>query len=102
MLQISDSRYGDPLRRFLTVRDWEASRDGDNELTEIVRFYNACYWFLTFIRLVRREEGEDPGLERQMLKMLEAAPPETDWSVLQEIYDRVGREVVGHSSSESH
>lgn len=46
-------------------------------------FYNRYYWFKRFVNQRATVHGYDAGLEQQAFKLLEAAPEDVDWSVLE-------------------
>ena len=48
-------------------------------------FYNQYYWFRRFVHLSAAARGYDAGLEQQAFKILEAAPEDVDWSVIESL-----------------
>lgn len=80
----SDARTA--LARHLAFRD--ADRRGAAGLpamSDVTAFYNAYYWFLVFARLHQASSGPDAGLEQQALQLLEAAPDDIDWLIVEQI-----------------
>jgi len=56
-------------------------------------FYNKYYWFLLFTKLHQIRHGYDGGLEQQAFKLLETAPSNVNWNLLEEIHKRVEHEI---------
>jgi hypothetical protein len=54
-------------------------------MDETALFYNRYYWFKRFVKQRESEHGFDAGLEQQAFKLLEAAPADIDWSMVEAI-----------------
>jgi len=62
------------------------------KLTEVTRFYNRYYWFSVFADLRQRTEGPDAGIDQRKFQMLESAPAEVDWKVIEALDELTGQE----------
>lgn len=83
----------DPLYRafgyYLLFCDWHAMEDaGLGPRSEVEAFYNRYFWFLVFSGLRQAMDGYDAGLEQQAFRMLEQAPANIDWSVVEKVAAR--------------
>lgn len=56
-----------------------------DSLTESAAFYNAYFWALVFARRHQARHGFDAGVEQDAHKVLERAPVDVDWQVLESI-----------------
>lgn len=65
------------LRSELTVGD----------LSELVAFYNAYYWVLVFAKRYQARYGFDAGVEQETFKVLERAPADVDWQVVESVHE---------------
>jgi hypothetical protein len=48
-------------------------------------FYNRYYWFKRFVKQRASSRGFDAGLEQQAFKLLEAAPADVGWSIIEAV-----------------
>ncbi len=69
------------LRRQLKVED----------LSEPVAFYNAYYWALMFAKRYQARHGFDAGVEQETFKVLERAPDDVDWQVVERVNEAAQR-----------
>ncbi len=90
-----DNLYGPALRYSLLFSDPFALNKLDfSHLSGVDVFYNEYYWFLLFTKLHQAKHGYDAGLEQQAFKLLEKAPPDVDWKMVEEINNRIEKEVA--------
>lgn len=72
--------------RHVALLDSELRRElGAVDLSEPVAFYNAYYWGLIFARRYQARYGFDAGIEQEAFKVLERAPSEIDWRVVESV-----------------
>lgn len=64
-------------------------------LRESIAFYNAYYWVLVFAKRFQERHGFDAGIEQEAFKVLERAPADVDWDVV----ERVNQAVAGQSGA---
>ena len=58
---------------------------GVGGLSESVAFYNAYYWVLVFAKRYQARYGIDAGIEQEAFKVLERAPADVDWQVVERV-----------------
>jgi len=58
---------------------------GVGELSEPVAFYNAYYWALVFAKRFQARHGFDAGIEQEVFKVLERAPSDVDWQIVERV-----------------
>lgn len=58
---------------------------GVGDLTETLAFYNAYYWALVSAKRYQTRYGFDAGIKQEALKVLERAPADADWQVVERI-----------------
>ena len=58
---------------------------GAGDLSAPVAFYNAYYWALVFAKRYQARYGFDAGIEQEAFKVLECAPADVDWQVVERI-----------------
>ncbi len=59
-------------------------------------FYNRYFWFSRFTKLKEKIEGYDPGINQQMVRLLEEVDYndlEIDWNFIQKISDDLDMEI---------
>jgi hypothetical protein len=78
----SRQAYG---RHLLFVDEEARGEAGLSSLSIEEAFYNSYLWILIFSKRYQSECGKDAGIEQQVFKVLEAAPPGIDWKVVEEI-----------------
>lgn len=72
--------------RHVALLDTELRHElGVGEPSELVAFYNAYYWVLVFARRYQARYGFDAGIEQEAFKVLECAPVDVDWQVVERI-----------------
>jgi hypothetical protein len=69
-------------------------RVGFPGLPKEVRFYNRYYWISIAARFHQDKVGHDAGVEQQVYKVLETAPPMVDWRVVEELHEQVKQTVL--------
>lgn len=62
---------------------------GFGDVAEPIAFYNAYYWILVFAKRYQARYGFDAGIEQEAFKMLERAPADVDWQVVERINQTV-------------
>lgn len=93
----SEEDSGAAFRYFLLFSQDSIPRAGIlPRLTPVELFYNRYYWFFLFSQLRQIKRGIDPGLDQQALMLLEGAPGDVDWNVVQEIHDLVEKEAAAY------
>jgi hypothetical protein len=60
-------------------------RAGLGRLDDRQLFYNRYYWFKRFAAALAAVDGYDAGIEQQAFKLLENAPPDVEWSFIEQI-----------------
>ena len=74
------------LRYFLVSSEPGAlARCGLGTLNEKDVFYNRYYWFRRFAKLHQAHYGYDAGIEDQVSQLLEQAPSDVDWSIVERL-----------------
>lgn len=58
---------------------------GAGDLSESVAFYNAYYWILVFAKRYQARHRFDAGIEQETFKVLERAPVDVDWKVVERV-----------------
>jgi hypothetical protein len=58
---------------------------GVADLSEVIAFYNAYYWSLVFLKRYDARYGFDAGIEQQAFKLLECAPVDVDWGIVEDL-----------------
>lgn len=58
---------------------------GVRDLSESTVFYNAYYWALVFAKRCQSSYGFDAGIEQEAFKVLEQAPADVDWLVVERV-----------------
>ena len=72
--------------RHVALLDGELRRElGVGDLVEPVAFYNAYYWALLFAKRYQARYGFDAGIEQETFKVLERAPADVDWQVIERV-----------------
>jgi len=86
-----DDPAGDPaFRYYLMFSDAAlAHAAGFGHLDAATLFYNRYYWFQRFARAHAAAHGFDAGLEQQAFQLLEVAPADVDWSIIEAIEARL-------------
>ena len=59
-------------------------------------FYNRYLWFYRFSKLKEKQEGYDPGINQQLIKLLEEIDHDNlniSWQLIQKISDELDEEV---------
>ncbi len=81
------------LRYFLVFSEQGAATSaGLGTFSEAQLFYNKYYWFSRFAKLHQAAHGYDAGIEDQASRMLERAPIEVDWAIVDEILRQLENE----------
>ena len=62
---------------------------GAEELSELSAFYNSYYWILVFIKIYQARHGFDAGMEQEAFKILERAPADIDWQLVERVNQSV-------------
>lgn len=81
---LDDPVGGGALARHLLLERWPELLGGQVPSTAVL-FYSSYYWFKRFIAARALAYGPDAGLEQQGFGLLEQAPPEVDWALVQTI-----------------
>ena len=82
----SDGEADVALRYFLVFSErGAAATAGLGTFSDVELFYNRYYWFKRFAKLYQAARGYDAGIEDQASQLLERAPAEVDWDVVEEI-----------------
>lgn len=55
------------------------------DLLDLDVFYNAYYWILVFAKRYQEQYGFDAGIEQETFKILERAPENVDWQIVESI-----------------
>lgn len=58
---------------------------GVRALDELHLFYNSYYWYLVFKKECENSNGFDAGIEQYSFKLLEMAPLDVDWTVVEKV-----------------
>jgi hypothetical protein len=58
---------------------------GVGAMSEQHAFYNAYYWALLFAKRYQARYGFDAGIEQLTFRVLECAPADVDWAVVERI-----------------
>ena len=92
---LEDINFGKSLKIyiFLTFLKGKSKMLNDLSLEDI--FYNRYRWFLIFSKQKEKIEGNDPGINQQMVKILEEVEYnnyEIDWNNIQNISDDIEKE----------
>ena len=61
-------------------------------LSEPVAFYNAYYWARVFENRYKTFFGFDAGVEQQIFRVLEHAPADVDWQMVEQVDQIANRE----------
>lgn len=78
------------FRHYLLFSDGAmAHAAGLGHLDGTARFYNMYYWYRRFAEADQAVNGEDAGLLQRGLKMLECAPEDVAWEIVEAIELRV-------------
>lgn len=94
-IEANDSLYGLAFTYYRLFSDASACEElGFSGLSNAAVFYNRYYWFLLFSKLYQAKHGFDAGLEQQAFKLLESAGPDVDWAFVEDISNRVTKEVT--------
>lgn len=56
------------------------------DLDEPTLFYNQYFWFVRFIRRWQAAHGSNGSLEQEASKLLENAPADVDWEIVDRLY----------------
>ena len=79
-----DSPEVRPLLWSLAFKEWpDLFRAQD--LSELTRFYNQYFWYVRFISDWQAAHGGDAGLEDYATRILERAPHDIDWKVVERL-----------------
>src|SRR5262245_2487516 len=76
--------YGRAFLRFLLFQEWP-ELVADLHLTERALFYNRYLWARRVAKAYTGVHGSDAGIEQGVFKILEQAPADADWNVLESI-----------------
>ena len=72
--------------RYVALLDDSLRRElGVGVLSEHVAFYNAYYWVLLCAIRLQARYGFDAGIEQEVFKLLERAPANVDWQLVEQI-----------------
>ncbi|AKJ30911.1 hypothetical protein [Caldimonas brevitalea] len=72
--------------RHVALLDSDLRRElGVSDLSESAAFYNAYYWVLVFAKRYQARYGFDAGIEQEAFKVLERAPADVDWTVVERV-----------------
>lgn len=74
---------------------------GFAQINNTDRFYNEYYWFSLFSKLHQIKHGYDAGIEQQVFKILERAPSDVDWKLVDSLNKRVDEETYRRRDSQS-
>src|SRR5690606_15154075 len=85
--------YGSALKYFLVLLYWPLFHEEKVAFTDNQIFYNKYYWFLKYLRLREIQRGPDAGLEQQAFKMIEQPEIDVDWMIIEEIHERIQKEL---------
>lgn len=77
-------QYGRAFIRFLLFQEWP-DLVADLNLSECVLFYNRYLRACRFAKAYQTVHGPDDGLAQGVFKILEDAPSDVDWSILESI-----------------
>jgi hypothetical protein len=106
-LQLSDQpqpgREAEALAWAMLFEHWPYLL-GDVRLNARALFYNRYFWFQRYRVLHQQRAGDDAGLAQQAFQLLEQAPAETNWDVmekLEQIARQVAQTTVGMNSDDS-
>jgi hypothetical protein len=80
-----DEPGGAALRHHLLFADASRAHVAGFSLDAVALFYNQYYWFKRFVCERDAARGHDAGLEQQAFQLLESAPDDVDWSVIEAI-----------------
>jgi hypothetical protein len=86
-----DGPGGIALRYHLLFADASRAHTAGFNLDAAALFYNQYYWFKRFVNQHAALAGYDAGLEQQASKLLEAAPEDVDWSVIEALDAQAAR-----------
>lgn len=86
-----------PFRFYCVFEHHLCEAVGLAAMTSVETFYNAFYWFKTFVRQYTALHGPNAGLEQQAYQMLEHAPEGTDWDQLRAVCEQLEREETLHT-----
>jgi len=81
--------YGQAFRRFILFNDWFELLC-DLNLGECALCYNRYLWARRFAKAYQTVHGPDAGIEQQVFRVLETAPADVDWTILESIDKGVG------------
>lgn len=73
---------GDPLWNYLLLTHLPLALPSASDLD---LFYTRYYWFQVLARTIKLTTGPDAGLEQQAFQILEHAPPDCDWQVIENL-----------------
>jgi hypothetical protein len=72
--------------RYVALLDGDLRRGlGVGNLSELVAFYNAYYWALVFAKRYQARYGFDAGIEQEAFQVLEHAPSNVDWQIVESV-----------------
>jgi hypothetical protein len=81
----------DALRYYTLFGDPEAVQHaGLGTLSAEELFYNQYFWFKRFARQHAAIRGYDAGIEQQAFQLLEQAPPDVNWAIVEQIDNEAG------------
>ena len=87
------NRESEALRYFLVFSEQcAATNAGLGTFSEAELFYNRYYWFSRFAKIHQAAHGYDAGIEDQASQMLERAPADVDWEVVDKICHQLDNE----------
>ncbi|HEX7888959.1 MAG TPA: hypothetical protein VF522_06315 [Ramlibacter sp.] len=79
-----DSRLA--YARYVALLDPELRDElGVDIVSESIAFYNAYFWILVFAKRFQAHHGPDAGIEQECLKVLERAPDDVDWQLVESV-----------------
>lgn len=81
--------YGRAFLRFLLFQEWP-DLVADLGLSECAFFYNRYLRARRFAKAYQTVHGRDAGLEQEVFRILESAPSDVDWTILESIDIGVG------------
>lgn len=85
----TNADYGRAFCRYMLFNNWPEMVQ-ELQLSESDLYYNRYYWARTFASAFQTVHGPDAGLEQQVFKIFESAPPDVDWNVIEAIENTVG------------
>jgi hypothetical protein len=76
---------GRALAWALVFEHWPELIDTDTPVDPLRRFYNHYFWLQRFAALHQRDSGPEAGLDGQVLALLEQAPADVEWDMVERI-----------------